>query len=69
MKTVWIYVDTSKQVGDVDHLKVFVDEATADTWLTENDPEKPFSLHQSSNDMARSSSTADLHEHSCCMET
>ena len=39
MKTVWIYVDTSKQVGDVDHLKVFVDEATADTWLTENDPE------------------------------
>jgi hypothetical protein len=22
MKTVWIYVNTSKQVGDVDHLKV-----------------------------------------------
>jgi hypothetical protein len=22
MKTVWIYVDTNKQVGDVDHLKV-----------------------------------------------
>jgi hypothetical protein len=39
MKTVWVYVDTRKQVGDVDHLKVFADEATADTWLTENDPE------------------------------
>jgi hypothetical protein len=23
MKTVWIYVDTSKDVGDLDHLKVF----------------------------------------------
>jgi hypothetical protein len=23
MTTVWIYVDTSKDVGDVDHLKVF----------------------------------------------
>lgn len=39
MKTVWIYVNTSKEVGDVDHLKVFVDEATAETWLAENDPE------------------------------
>ena len=24
--TVWIYVDTSKQVGDRDHLKVFASE-------------------------------------------
>ena len=39
MKTVWIYVNSSKDVGDVDHLKVFVDEATAETWLAENDPE------------------------------
>ena len=23
MTTVWIYVDTSKEVGDIDHLKVF----------------------------------------------
>ena len=23
MTTVWIYVDTSKEIGDVDHLKVF----------------------------------------------
>jgi hypothetical protein len=37
--TVWIYVDTSKQVGDADHLKVFPDQATAETWLAENDPE------------------------------
>ena len=37
--TVWIYVDTSKQVGDRDHLKVFASEVAADTWLEENDPE------------------------------
>ena len=28
MKTVWIYVDTSEQVGDVDHLKVFSNQET-----------------------------------------
>jgi hypothetical protein len=39
MTTVWIYVDTSRQVGDLDHLKVFIDEVTANTWLSENDPE------------------------------
>ena len=37
--TVWIYVDTGKQVGDRDHLKVFASEVAADTWLEENDPE------------------------------
>jgi hypothetical protein len=37
MTTVWIYVDVSKQVGDLDHLKVFIDEATANTWLAKND--------------------------------
>jgi hypothetical protein len=36
---VWIYVDTSKDVGDVDHLKVFASKDAADTWLQENDPE------------------------------
>jgi hypothetical protein len=25
-KTVWIYVDTRRQVGDKDHLKVFADQ-------------------------------------------
>jgi hypothetical protein len=32
-------VDTGKQVGDLDHLKVLTDEATVDTWPAENDPE------------------------------
>jgi hypothetical protein len=30
MNTVWIYVDTSKEVGDVDHLKVFATAELAD---------------------------------------
>ena len=30
MKTVWVYVDTSKNVGDVDHLKVFATENAAE---------------------------------------
>jgi hypothetical protein len=37
--TVWIYVDTSKEVGDVDHLKVFADADAADRWFAENDRE------------------------------
>jgi hypothetical protein len=37
--TVWIYVDTSKEVGDVDHLKVFASKEAAEAWLNENDPE------------------------------
>jgi hypothetical protein len=37
--TVWIYVDTSKQVGDRDHLKVFANEDAAETWFRENGPE------------------------------
>jgi hypothetical protein len=32
MKTVWIYVDTNKQVGDREHLKVFASEDAAETW-------------------------------------
>jgi hypothetical protein len=39
MRTVLIYVDTSKDVGDVDHLKVFADEEAAEKWFEENDPE------------------------------
>jgi hypothetical protein len=35
--TVWTYVDTNKEVGHVDHLKVFA--SRAETWLAENDPE------------------------------
>jgi hypothetical protein len=28
-----------KQVGDIDHLKVFANADAAETWLEENDPE------------------------------
>jgi hypothetical protein len=37
--TVWIYVDTSKDVGDRDHLKVFANEDAAQAWFEQNDPE------------------------------
>jgi hypothetical protein len=36
---VLVYVDTSKQVGDRDHLKVFANADAAETWFAENDPE------------------------------
>jgi hypothetical protein len=39
MKTVWIYVNTNKDVGDVDHLKVSANEVAAEKWFLENDPE------------------------------
>jgi hypothetical protein len=37
--TVLIYVNTGKQVGDAEHLKVFANADAAETWLEENDPE------------------------------
>jgi hypothetical protein len=37
--TVWVYVDTSKDVGDREHLKVFADEASAEHWFAANDME------------------------------
>jgi hypothetical protein len=39
MKTVWIYVDTRKQVGDRDNLKVFANSDLADEWFVVNEPE------------------------------
>ena len=39
MKTVWIYVDTRKDVGDVGHFKVFASDVAAEEWFGENDPE------------------------------
>jgi hypothetical protein len=30
---VLIYVNTAKEVGDVDHLKVFASEEAADAWF------------------------------------
>jgi hypothetical protein len=35
--TVLIYVNTSKQVGDADHLTVFANVDAAETWFEEND--------------------------------
>jgi hypothetical protein len=37
--TVWIYVDTRKQVGDKDHLNVSADQDTARQWFGEHDRE------------------------------
>jgi hypothetical protein len=37
--TVLIYVNTSKPVGDADHLRVFATSELADEWFKENDPE------------------------------
>ena len=39
MTTVWIHVDTNKEVGDPDHLKVFANIDAAETWFEEHDPE------------------------------
>jgi hypothetical protein len=35
---VLIYVDTSKEVGDPYHLKVFANELAANRWFEDNDP-------------------------------
>jgi len=37
--TVLIYVNTSKQVGDSEHVKIFATTDAAETWFAENDPE------------------------------
>jgi hypothetical protein len=37
--TVFVYVNTAKQVGDKDHIKVFSTVEAAETWFEENDPE------------------------------
>ena len=37
--TMLIYVNTSKQVGDPEHLKVLASQDAAKTWFKENDPE------------------------------
>ncbi|MET4229838.1 hypothetical protein AB7Z32_20045 [Bradyrhizobium sp. 482_C4_N1_1] len=36
---VFAYANTAKQVGDVDHIKVFATVDAAETWFEENDPE------------------------------
>jgi hypothetical protein len=37
--TVFVYVNTSKQVGDPEHVKVFATADAAEIWFAENDPE------------------------------
>ena len=37
--TLLIYVDTSKQVGDPEHIKVFATTDSAEKWSEGNDPE------------------------------
>ena len=39
MKSVWVYINTAREVGDVDHLKVFASEEAAEKWFEQNDPE------------------------------
>jgi hypothetical protein len=38
-KTVGIYLDTGKQVGDVDHLQVFASEEVTKRWFVAHDPD------------------------------
>ena len=39
--TVFVYVvNTSKQVGDPEHIKVFASTDAAETWFEENDPDR-----------------------------
>ena len=37
--SVFVDVNSRKQVGDPDHLKVFATTDAAETWFEENDPE------------------------------
>jgi hypothetical protein len=39
MTNVFIYVNTSKRVGDPDYVKVFANPDAAEKWCEENDPE------------------------------
>jgi hypothetical protein len=57
-KTVWIYVDTNKKVGDVDHLKVFASIAAANRWFKQNDPEGVASRYEVLN--ARTDSSLEI---------
>ncbi len=33
-----VYVDTSKQAGEPEHLQVFTNKTAADAWFQEHDP-------------------------------
>jgi len=36
---VFVYINTAKDVSDVDYLKVFPNREAAERWFEENDPE------------------------------
>jgi hypothetical protein len=57
--TVWIYVDSSKDLGDKDHLTVFATIEAAEAWFEENDPEGvAFEYDVIASESARSLSTS-----------
>jgi hypothetical protein len=35
----FVYVNTSKQIGDKDHVRVFANVDAGEKWFEENDPE------------------------------
>jgi hypothetical protein len=37
--TVFVYINTAKQLGDVDYVKVFANVEAAERWFEEHDPE------------------------------
>jgi hypothetical protein len=37
--TILVYVNTGRQVGDKDHIKLFATTDAAEKWFEENDPE------------------------------
>jgi hypothetical protein len=39
METVWIYVDSTRDAGDAEHLKVFAADDIVEKWFREYDPE------------------------------
>jgi hypothetical protein len=39
METVWIYVDTTRDAGEAEHLKIFAADDVAEKWFREHDPE------------------------------
>ena len=51
MTSVWIYIDTSKQVADHDHLKVFASLEAADSWLQLKDPKGVAFEHEIEGDL------------------
>jgi hypothetical protein len=57
--TVWVHVDTNKQVADVEHFNVFADEQAAERWFPEHDPEGVAFEYRSSGNRADHSATPD----------